>query len=107
MQTAALLQRCRLLLSNDSGLMHLATALHVPVVTIFGPTVQEFGFYPFQATAQVISTTLACRPCSTKGSARCPLGHHHCMQHVTVAEVLSAAQHLWDGQEAWHDQAAF
>jgi heptosyltransferase-2 len=107
MQTAALLQRCRLLLSNDSGLMHLATALQVPVVTIFGPTVQEFGFYPFHATAQVISTTLACRPCSTKGSARCPLGHHHCMQHVTVSEVLSAAQRLWDGQEAWHDQAAF
>ena len=107
MQTAALLQRCRLLLSNDSGLMHLATALHVPVVAIFGPTVQEFGFYPFQATAQVVSTHLACRPCSTKGSVRCPRGHHHCMQHVTVSEVLAAAQHLWDSQEVWHDQAAF
>jgi heptosyltransferase-2 len=107
MQTAALLQRCRLLLSNDSGLMHLATALHVPVVAIFGPTVQEFGFYPFRATAQVISTSLACRPCSTKGSARCPRGHHHCMQHVTVSEVLCAARHLWDRQEVWHDQATF
>ena len=51
MHTAALLQRCRLLLSNDSGLMHLATALQVPVVAIFGPTVQEFGFYPFHATS--------------------------------------------------------
>jgi heptosyltransferase-2 len=99
MQTAAMLQRCRLLLSNDSGLMHMAAALNVPVVAIFGPTVQEFGFYPFQARAQVVSAVLACRPCSTKGSARCPRGHHHCMQQVTVPQVLSAAQHLWNRQE--------
>jgi heptosyltransferase-2 len=106
MQTAALLQQCRLLLSNDSGLMHMATALKVPVVAIFGPTVQEFGFYPFQARAQVVSTVLACRPCSTKGSVRCPRGHHHCMQQVTSAQVLSVAQRLWEDQGVRHDQAA-
>jgi heptosyltransferase-2 len=106
MQTAALLQQCRLLLSNDSGLMHMATALKVPVVAVFGPTVQEFGFYPFQARAQVVSTALACRPCSTKGSARCPRGHHHCMQQVTSAQVLSVAQRLWEDQGVYHDQAA-
>jgi heptosyltransferase-2 len=96
MHTAALLERCRVLLSNDSGLMHMAAALRVPVVAVFGPTVQEFGFYPFQARAHVISTPLACRPCSTKGSARCPRGHHHCMQQIPSAAVLSAAQRLWD-----------
>lgn len=100
MQTAALLQQCRLLLSNDSGLMHMATVLKVPVVAIFGPTVQEFGFYPFQARAQVVSTALACRPCSTKGSSRCPRGHHHCMQQVSSAQVLSVAQRLWKGDGA-------
>jgi heptosyltransferase-2 len=57
--------------------------------------VQEFGFYPFQASAQVVSTALACRPCSTKGSMRCPRGHHQCMQQVTVADVLAAASKLW------------
>ena len=97
MHTAALLQQCRLLLSNDSGLMHMATALRVPVVAIFGPTVQEFGFYPFKAYAQVISIDLPCRPCSTKGSARCPRGHHQCMQQVTVAQVGAAAHSLWRG----------
>lgn len=96
MQTAALLQQCRMLLSNDSGLMHMATALQVPVVAIFGPTVQEFGFYPFRASAQVVSARLACRPCSTKGSRRCPLGHHHCMQRVTSAEVMVAVRRLWN-----------
>ena len=97
MHTAALLQQCRLLLSNDSGLMHMATALRVPVVAIFGPTVQEFGFYPFKACAQVISADLSCRPCSTKGSARCPRGHHQCMQQVTVAQVRTAAYTMWGG----------
>src|SRR6266571_936130 len=95
MHTAALLQQCHLLLSNDSGLMHMTTALRVPVVAIFGPTVQEFGFYPFKAAAQVVSTTLACRPCSTKGTTRCPRGHHQCMQQVTVAHVLAAASKIW------------
>jgi lipopolysaccharide heptosyltransferase II len=100
LHTAALLQQCHLLLSNDSGLMHMATALRVPVVAIFGPTVQEFGFYPFQACAQVVSAELACRPCSTKGSRRCPRGHHQCMQQVTVAQVCTAAHTLWGGHRA-------
>jgi heptosyltransferase-2 len=97
MHTAALLHQCRLLLSNDSGLMHLATALKVPVVAVFGPTVQEFGFYPFQGRSQVVSLELSCRPCSTKGSRRCPRGHHHCMQQIPSAHVLAAAQSLWAG----------
>jgi heptosyltransferase-2 len=100
MHTAALLQQCNLLLSNDSGLMHMATALRVPVVAIFGPTVQEFGFYPFQARARVVHADLACRPCSTKGSACCPRGHHQCMQQVTAAQVCAAAHILWGGHEA-------
>ena len=96
MHNAALLNRCRLLISNDSGLMHMATALQVPVVAIFGPTVQEFGFYPFQARAEVVSEPLSCRPCSTKGSRRCPRGHHACMQDISSARVLAAARAMWE-----------
>jgi heptosyltransferase-2 len=96
MQTAALLQRAHLLLSNDSGLMHMATALQVPVVAVFGPTVPEFGFYPFQAQAQVLSHPAPCRPCSTKGSNRCPRGHHHCMQGVSSVQVFDAADAMWE-----------
>ena len=96
MHSAALLSRCRLLISNDSGLMHMATALQVPVVAVFGPTVQEFGFYPFQARAEVVSEPLSCRPCSTKGSMRCPRGHHACMQDISSAHVLAAARATWE-----------
>ncbi len=95
MQTVALFQQCRLFLCNDSGLMHMATALDVPVVAVFGPTVQAFGFYPFQAVAQVVSHPLSCRPCTTKGSNRCPRGHHDCMQQIVLEEVVAAAETLW------------
>lgn len=95
MQTAALLQQCRLLLCNDSGLMHLATALRVPVVAVFGPTVQAFGFYPFQAVARVVSHPLSCRPCTTKGSNCCPRGHHDCMRRIAPEQVVAAAETLW------------
>lgn len=95
MHSAALLSRCRLLIGNDSGLMHMATALRVPVVAIFGPTVQEFGFYPFKARAEVVSVPLPCRPCSTKGSMRCPRGHHACMEDISSDRVLAVARTLW------------
>ncbi len=95
MQTAALLQQCHLLLCNDSGLMHMATALRVPVVAVFGPTVREFGFYPFQAAAEVVSHSLPCRPCTTKGAKRCPRGHHDCMQQIAPEQVVAAAEALW------------
>ena len=100
MDSAALLSRCRLLISNDSGLMHMATALRVPVVVVFGPTVQEFGFYPFQARAEVVSEPLSCRPCSTKGSIRCPKVHHACMQDIASARVLAAARSMWKSGNA-------
>ena len=105
MNSAALLSRCRLLISNDSGLMHMATALRVPVVAIFGPTVQEFGFYPFQARSdrarsEVVSEPLACRPCSTKGSRRCPRGHHACMQDISSVRVLAAVRAMWESNDA-------
>ena len=100
MDSASLLSRCHLLISNDSGLMHMATALKVPVVAIFGPTVQEFGFYPFQARAEVVSQPLPCRPCSTKGSRRCPRGHHACMQDISSARVLAVARAMWESNSS-------
>ena len=68
---------------------------------------REFGTWfgalftePFKAGARVLSAEVPCRPCSTKGSARCPRGHHQCMQQVTVAQVCTAASALWGGHTA-------
>jgi lipopolysaccharide heptosyltransferase II len=85
--TGALLRRSAALVSGDTGVMHMATGVGTPVVALFGPTVQAFGFFPYTDQASVLELPLPCRPCSSKGSARCPLGHHRCMIDI-VPEMV-------------------
>lgn len=89
MVTAALLERARLLVCNDSGLMHLATAVRRPVVALFGPTVRAFGFAPYRTPSIVLERALGCRPCSATGGAFCPLLHHRCLAGIPPAEVAA------------------
>jgi heptosyltransferase-2 len=86
-QTAALLRRSVALVTGDTGVMHMATGVGTPVVALFGPTVRAFGFFPYRARAVVLERDLECRPCSSHGSARCPLGHHRCLTEITPDEV--------------------
>lgn len=88
--TAALLRGARLVVANDSGLMHLATAVGTPVVALFGPTTRQLGYFPYRARALVLERELACRPCSPYGGAYCPRGDHRCMIGVTPEEVAAA-----------------
>jgi len=92
---AALFAAASVVISNDSGLMHLATGVGAPVVAVFGPTVEAFGFYPFRAHTEVINRDLPCRPCSAMGTERCPLGHFRCMLEIPATDVLHAVERLW------------
>ena len=94
-ETGALLQRARAVLSGDTGLMHMATAVGTPVVAIFGPTVHAFGFSPYHADALVLERELPCRPCSSKGGPRCPLGHHRCMEEILPEQAVASLRGLW------------
>ncbi|HEV8125693.1 MAG TPA: lipopolysaccharide heptosyltransferase II [Gemmatimonadales bacterium] len=88
--SAALIERSRLLVTNDSAPLHLATATGTPIVAIFGPTVPAFGFGPRGARDLVVEhPDLNCRPCSRHGPQRCPLGHHRCMRELTLETVLA------------------
>ena len=89
-ETGALLARARVLVSGDSGVMHMATGVGTPVVALFGPTVQAFGFFPYRAPATVLERELPCRPCSAQGGPRCPLGHHRCLRDIVPSLVLAA-----------------
>jgi lipopolysaccharide heptosyltransferase II len=91
---AVLFKNAAAVVSNDSGLMHLAAGLNTPIVALFGPTVEEFGFYPFRARAVVLEHRLTCRPCSAMGGERCPKRHFRCMLDTEPMSVLYAIQAL-------------
>jgi len=88
--SAAIIKRSRLLLANDSGLMHVAEAVSTPVLALFGSTTRELGFFPQRASSRVIEhETLSCRPCSHLGYKACPRGHFRCMKDLTPQRVFS------------------
>lgn len=89
---AALIARCRLFVTNDSGPMHLAGAARVPVVAVFGPTTRELGFFPYGPKSIVVELNLPCRPCSLHGGHECPLGHFKCMKDISPEIVLKACR---------------
>lgn len=88
-ETCALLSWCRVLLTGDSGPMHLASAVGTPVVALFGPTTREWGFFPQGPHDRVLEKDLPCRPCSLHG--RKPCGHGgSCLSAIGVDEVYEA-----------------
>jgi heptosyltransferase-2 len=88
--SAELIGRARAIVTNDSAPQHLASAMGTPTLTIFGPTVPEFGFGPL-AERHVIAGQegLSCRPCHRHGPQRCPLGHWRCMRELTPEYITS------------------
>lgn len=89
--SAVVIKRSRLLLANDSGLMHVAEAVRTPVVALFGSTTRELGFFPYRAASHVIEhKNLSCRPCSHLGHRACPRGHFRCMKEITPPQALAA-----------------
>lgn len=85
--TGAIIAASRLLVSGDTGVMHMATGVNTPVIALFGPTVRAFGFFPQSRHAVVLERDLDCRPCTAWGTERCPLGHHRCLRDIAAEEV--------------------
>jgi len=86
----SLMKRCRLVICGDTGPMHIAEALNIPIIMLAGSSVKEFGFYPQSDNSAVLeNNSLPCRPCSHYGKEKCPKGHFKCMRDVTPEMVLS------------------
>jgi len=89
--SAELIRRSAILVTNDSLPQHLASAVGTPTITIFGPTVPEFGFGPLAPHSMTLGVeTLPCRPCHHHGPRVCPLGHWRCMKDLDVDRVDAA-----------------
>ncbi|MBF9238344.1 glycosyltransferase family 9 protein [Hymenobacter sp. BT683] len=80
-QSASLLRQAQLVVSHDTGLMHIAAAFQKEIISIWGNTVPEFGMYPYRTEFWALEVKgLSCRPCSKIGYAKCPQGHFKCMR---------------------------
>jgi len=100
-QLMALLAQCHLVVSNDSGPMHLAGALGLPLVAIFGST-DERATGPVSWRARVVKHPVACSPC---GRRECPIDLR-CMQSVSVDDVYMAALELVKELKITHESSA-
>lgn len=93
-ESADLVRKAKLVITNDTGLMHIAAAYKKPVISLWGNTVPSFGMTPYYGNVPVSdlilqTSKLWCRPCSKIGYAKCPLGHFKCMEKISVDALIS------------------
>ncbi len=98
-QSFSIIKHSKILISNDSAPVHMAVAFNTPVVEIMGPTVKEFGFYPFRNGIVVETEGLSCRPCGLHGHQECPIKTHECMTKISPEDVLNAVDNLLEIQK--------
>lgn len=92
-ESALILSQLAAVVGNDSASMHLAATSETASVVVFGPTVLEFGFRPWQDHVFVVEKQgLPCRPCGKHGHNQCPIKTHVCMKQISKDEVLEKLQ---------------
>ena len=101
LQLAAAISHCSVVVTNDSGPLHLSTALAVPSVSIFGPTDPARTVIP--GATRVLRKPFACQPCYKR---ECPLMHHACMTEIGVEDVFNAAVGLFNEIDGKVEEAA-
>jgi len=92
-ETCALMAKADMLITGDSGPMHLACGVDTPVVAFFGPTSKSWGFYPAGPDDRVLELPLDCRPCSLHGAKTCTKGFE-CMLAITPEDVMKTVHDI-------------
>lgn len=93
-QSASVIKHARLVISNDTGLMHIAAAYHKKILSVWGNTVPEFGMSPYLPAegSEILEIKgLSCRPCSKLGYHKCPRGHFNCMNKISEQHIVEWA----------------
>jgi len=97
-QSASLVKQARVLISHDTGLMHMGAAFHKKIISVWGNTVPKFGMYPYRAhpsSRQFEVEGLPCRPCSKIGFQKCPKKHFKCMMDQDLEGMAETAHRLF------------
>jgi ADP-heptose:LPS heptosyltransferase len=92
-QSASLVQQSICVVTPDTGLMHIASALNKKVLSVWGNTVPEFGMYPYMPNEQSVIFEvkgLSCRPCTKLGYNACPKGHFKCINNIDLDKITQA-----------------
>lgn len=93
-ETCALMERADLLITGDSGPMHLACGVGTPVTALFGPTAKAWGFYPAGPKDRVLELDINCRPCSLHGSKSCTKGYE-CLVSITPERIMETVMEIF------------
>ena len=93
-QSASVVQQAAVVITHDTGLMHIAAAFSKPIISVWGNTIPAFGMYPFYPEGVDLGAIievkgLSCRPCSKIGYDKCPKGHFKCMENIDVSQIVS------------------
>ncbi|MNX79258.1 ADP-heptose--LPS heptosyltransferase 2 [compost metagenome] len=105
-ESADLVRKARVVVSNDTGLMHIAAAFQKKMVTLWGNTTPWLGMFPYYGANNLQTTVspqftiaevngLSCRPCSKIGFHQCPKKHFKCMNQIDVAKVVADVHTFW------------
>ncbi len=98
-QSASLIRQADVILSHDTGLMHIAAAFKKKIVSVWGNTVPEFGMAPYMPHPDSVifeNKGLYCRPCSKIGYKKCPKKHFRCINELEDEKIAEAAMNLLD-----------
>jgi len=95
-QSADLVRKAKLIITHDTGLMHIAAALQKRIISVWGNTVPGFGMGPYYGNYEIKSIlyeveNLSCRPCSKIGYRQCPKGHFKCMELQDIDAISKMA----------------
>jgi ADP-heptose:LPS heptosyltransferase len=105
-ESAELVKRAKVIVSNDTGLMHVATAFKKPVISLWGNTSPEMGMFPYYGynnlktiiepkSIILENKSLYCHPCSKLGYAKCPRGHFKCMKELDMIKLAETVKKYW------------
>ena len=86
-----LISKLDFFITSDSGPMHIAAALQVPTVSIFGPTNYKETSQWMNEKGMIVKKNLKCQPCMKR---KCPLVHHNCMKFIKSSEVLEVINRM-------------
>ncbi|MDA3819774.1 MAG: glycosyltransferase family 9 protein [Candidatus Delongbacteria bacterium] len=102
-QSASLIKKARLVITHDTGLMHIAAAFHKPVLSVWGNTIPEFGMTPYlpEGGSHMFEVrNLRCRPCTKIGYKKCPKKHFKCMKDQDINAIVRHAAKVYNTMES-------